>query len=188
VALALALLLLLAPPSEPTRPGIGDPAPALELPGLDGRVVGRVQMLGRVTLVEFFATWCGPCRASRADLAHLRADLGLGFQLLQIDVRESPEVVGRYLRESPAPPGTLVLLDRNGEAMRRFGADRLPTTFLVDARGVIRHINRGHGAGYRRRATRWLQRLLAEGLEPRARAASTPGEEPARERRPPTRD
>lgn len=164
----LLLWLLLAAPDggDPVPPGIGDPAPALDLPGLDGRVVGRARLLGRVTVVELFATWCGPCRASRADLAQIRAELGPAFQLVQIDVRESPEVVGRYLRESPAPPETLVLLDRKGEAMRRFGADRLPTTFLVDARGVIRHINRGHGKGYRRRVTRWLQGLLAERPEP----------------------
>jgi hypothetical protein len=56
----------------------------------------------------------------------------------------------------------VVALDRAGELERAFGADRLPTTFFLDTDAIIRHINRGHGAGFRARATRWLGELIAK--------------------------
>ena len=55
----------------------------------------------------------------------------------------------------------MVALDGDGELARAFGEDRLPTAFFLDERATIRHINRGHGSGYRTRATRWLSAMLA---------------------------
>ena len=66
-----------------------------------------------------------------------------------------------FFATHPLPAGTVVALDGEGALARAFGEDRLPTTFFVDARMIIRHINRGHGAGFRERATRWLSTMLA---------------------------
>jgi len=67
--------------------------------------------------------------------------------------------VQKWAAGAPVPPGALVALDPDGVAARRWGANRLPTTFLVDATGVVRHINRGWGPGYRERLTRWLRNI-----------------------------
>jgi cytochrome c biogenesis protein CcmG/thiol:disulfide interchange protein DsbE len=142
------------------RPGVGDVAPSLELDALDGKAFRQSQLLGRVTVVDFSATWCRPCREARRDLATILGDLGPRIHVVLVDVGEDPALVRRSLDEERPPIGTTVLLDRDGAAARRWGQDRFPTTFLLDESGVIRHINRGWGAGYRERVIGWLRRLL----------------------------
>jgi hypothetical protein len=66
-----------------------------------------------------------------------------------------------FLASHPLPAETIVALDGDGKLARAFGEDRLPTTFFLDEKATIRHINRGHGSGYHARATRWLTTMLA---------------------------
>ncbi len=156
------LVLAVDPAATAARPGVGDPAPALDLPTLEGTQVRRGNLLGQVTVVEFFASWCAPCRSSIADLDGIRAALGTKVKVLVIDVRETPEALRKHLGRRPLPAYAMLALDRHGEVARRWGEDRLPTTFLVDELGIIRHINRGHGPGYRVRLTAWLSAMLAK--------------------------
>jgi thiol-disulfide isomerase/thioredoxin len=143
------------------RPQIGDPAPHLDLVTLDGKRIGRERLEGRVTVVEFFATWCLPCRRSLDDLHAIRGQLGRGVDIVIVAVESEAPALREYFVRIPPPEGAIVVHDTTGEVARRWGKDRLPTSFFVDRGAVIRHINRGHGPGFRARATRWLQRLLA---------------------------
>jgi hypothetical protein len=78
-----------------------------------------------------------------------------------VAVESEAPALREYFVRIPPPEGAIVVHDTTGEVARRWGKDRLPTSFFVDRGAVIRHINRGHGPGFRARATRWLQRLLA---------------------------
>jgi thiol-disulfide isomerase/thioredoxin len=153
-------LLLFAAVAGGGRPGVGDAAPPLELDTLDGTVFGRQQLAGHVTVVDFFATWCRPCHQARRDLTRIVQDLGPRVSIVLVDVGEDPALVRRLLDDDRPPIGTTILLDRTGAAARRWGQDRFPTTFLIDESGVIRHINRGWGTGYRERIAGWLRRML----------------------------
>jgi cytochrome c biogenesis protein CcmG/thiol:disulfide interchange protein DsbE len=146
---------------------IGQARPALELETRDGNLITDARVAGRPLVVDFFATWCVPCRNALLDLTFARQAAGSDALFVLIDLGESPEAVARWATEAPVPPQALVALDTQGVAARRWGANRLPSTFVIDAAGVVRHINRGWGPGYRERLTRWLRDVAGRG-EPKA--------------------
>ena len=155
----IALLFLLAASAPPK---IGDGAPAFSLARLaksEGQAVDRTWLSGQVTAVEFFATWCVPCRENLDDLREIQGELGDRVRVLVIAVDE-PAKVREFLKVHPSLNHVAWALDSTGEVARRWGEDRLPTTFFLDKEVIIRHINRGHGDGFRRRATGWLRALL----------------------------
>jgi thiol-disulfide isomerase/thioredoxin len=138
-------------------PGIGDAAPSLELATRAGTRLAGVPA-GQVTAVEFFATWCLPCRQNLEDLHTLQA--ADRFQVIVVAVEGDLPRVRAYFAERPALADMIVAFDPGAQAAHRWGEERLPTTFFVDRAGIVRHINRGHGAGFRARAARWLQGLI----------------------------
>jgi cytochrome c biogenesis protein CcmG/thiol:disulfide interchange protein DsbE len=146
--LLLPLLLLsgvVVPSLAAADPIIGERAPALaELPQ-KGTVI-----------VDFYATWCGPCQLAMAALDEIVRRRGT--RLVVVDLGEPAETVRAFVAAHPLPPGARLLLDEHGETARRWGARRLPTTFIV-AEGEIVKINRGYGPGYPARLEAWIAAL-----------------------------
>lgn len=159
----LSLLLVAAIVPVSSAPSIGEAAPALDLTTLDGRSISRAVLLGRVTVVEFSATWCHACTPAAGDVAAVVAALPTGVSRWVVSVRDTPEQLRPWLTQlerrtkQPSPP---VALDKSGETARAWGVARYPTVFVVDRLGIIRHINRGHGPGFRARLRAWVSGLL----------------------------
>jgi len=157
---ALALIAAFEGASSPPA-RIGDRAPVLALDTLEGHVLRDPSLTGQITIVDFFATWCGPCHRALDDLADVEGQLSSPPRLVVISVGEDAMVVKRYIEQHPLPTGAELALDPTSTVARAWGQDRFPTTFIVDGDGVIRHINRGWGRGYAERMRRWLRSMTS---------------------------
>jgi len=108
------------------------------LTGLDGKPVKLSSFRGNsVVILDFWATWCPPCRMSMPILQKLQDSLGSrGLVVLSIDQGEDPDIVRNFIKKNNY---TLhVLLDPGGQAASAWGVRGLPTLFVIDKEGVVR--------------------------------------------------
>lgn len=137
--LATALSLAAAKAQAQTlKPWTGGSTPKLALKDLEGRVHRLEDYRGKVVLVNFWATWCEPCREEMPSMQRLRAGLeGRPFVVLAVNLAESEGRVRRFLEQTPiAFP---VLLDRDGSVAKAWRARILPASFVVGPDGAIRY-------------------------------------------------
>lgn len=114
------------------------PAPELKLVDLGGASPQLGDYRGRVVLINFWASWCTPCLKEMPSLQRLAKSLeSKPFALLTINMGESPAAASRALKLMKAE--LPVLLDRNGDVYRQWGAKLLPTSFVLDKQGEIRY-------------------------------------------------
>ena len=116
----------------------GAPAPALVLKDLDGAVHDLAQYRGKVVLINFWATWCEPCRHEMPSMQKLRDKLaGKPFVVFAVNVAEPDARVRRFLEETRLD--LPVLLDANKTITRGWSVRVMPTTFIVDPQGRLRY-------------------------------------------------
>lgn len=120
-------------------PRIGFKAPNFTLKDLNGRTVSLASLRGRVVMVNFWATWCGPCKVEMPSMNSLYNDLkGMDFELLAI----SSDVQGEKVVRPFVTQGRFtfpVLIDSSFRVNGDYGITGIPTTFVVDKDGVITH-------------------------------------------------
>ncbi len=131
---------------------------------LQGRVVDVAAEAGTVRVVDFWATWCEPCRQQFPALERLRRELGpRGLSVYAVSFDEDPAQIPRFLEATPV--GFRILWDRGGARWAaHYDLQRLPTTLVVDRAGVIRFVHEGfdEAAGVEER--REVDALIEEGL------------------------
>lgn len=142
-----------------TRWPAGQAAPVLQALDLQGKVWRLSELRGRAVVLNFWATWCPPCRAEMPSLQQLAEIYGPEkLVVLAVNVSEGPRRINQYVQASGL---TLpVLLDANGEIARQWGANVLPTTILIDAAGRPRQRLRGEVDWTGREATALIEPLL----------------------------
>ncbi len=123
-------------PSE-SIPLKGHPAPDFTLQTLDGASLSLSDLRGQAVVLNFWATWCPPCRAEMPELqaAHQAYASG-GLVVLGVNQAEEAPVVRAYLEELGLT--FPVVLDMNYEAASLYSVNSLPTTFFIDRDGIIR--------------------------------------------------
>jgi thiol-disulfide isomerase/thioredoxin len=134
---------------------------ALTVPDLQGKPVDVGARNGAVRVIDFWATWCEPCREALPALDAMARDLReQGLVVYGVSVDEKREAIDAYLAKSPL--GFPVLWDRGGEALARFDVGYMPVTLIVDRRGVIRQVHQGWDASQAERERAEVEALLAE--------------------------
>jgi thiol-disulfide isomerase/thioredoxin len=115
----------------------GRPAPALGLTDLDGKVWNLAALQGRVVVLNFWASWCEPCRAEMPSLELLAAQHERdGLTILAVNYKEPLPTIKRFL--DALPFSLPILLDRDGNATGDWTPRIFPTTVLIDRSGVPR--------------------------------------------------
>ena len=114
------------------------PAPRLRLPALDAKASAfapRDLSAGRVTVLNFWASWCVPCRAEAPALAELASVKGI--DLYGLVYKDTPAKARAFLDEM-GDPYQRIDLDRDGEAGIDWGITGVPETFVIDGKGIVR--------------------------------------------------
>lgn len=122
----------------------GDAAPEFSLPALDGlgERVSLASQRGKVLYVDFWSAWCAPCRETMPALAALRSRYPRErFEVLGVNVDPNPAAGRRLLRalRLSYPNAS----DAAAESATMYGVEALPAAFIVDANGIVRHVERG---------------------------------------------
>jgi len=142
------------------EPQVGDLFPPLDAFPVDGGVVPATT--GRITLVDFWASWCAPCKASFPTYAQLHGGYAdRGFVIVGVSVDEDAARYADFVKQL-APPFAVVR-DQSHSLVQRIKVAAMPTSFLLDRAGRVRFVHHGfHGAESAGELRSEIETLLAE--------------------------
>jgi thiol-disulfide isomerase/thioredoxin len=147
-----------------SQAGAEDPTAGSPLPELQSLLPGArlPDTAGKVVLVDFWASWCEPCRASFPALQRLHQKYAArGLVVVGIGVDEEADAFQAFAKRQRV--GFSLVHDAGQKAVARFNPATMPTSYLVDRKGKIRHVHRGFQAGgTEAEYVREIEALLAE--------------------------
>lgn len=119
---------------------VGDKAYQLELPNLDGSTTKLADFKGKVVILNYFASWCAPCKEELPELEAFQKDYGDQYNLLMINRGETMDKIKKVTENNKA--GMNYLFDYNAKVSKMYNVTGQPETFVIDKQGVIReHYN-----------------------------------------------
>lgn len=158
---ALLTLTLASPASWSASALVGQPAPDFALRSLGDENLRLSEHLGEVVVVNFWATWCGPCRQEMPLLDALYNKYRLaGLTLLSVNLDDSVERAAEMAQTLKVTYP--VLIDDRKEVSRSYDVGTMPLTVIIDREGVVRYVSEGFKPGYEKRYAEKLRELLNE--------------------------
>jgi peroxiredoxin len=132
----LGMAIVSAGTATQRAPDVGQAVGELSLPGLEQRQMTLSQFRGKVVVLNFWATWCVPCKDEMPLLQNHFVSLGDDIVVIGVNSQESVADVKKYVQANQIT--FPIVLDASGELARRFAIQGYPTTYFIDANGVIR--------------------------------------------------
>ncbi len=158
VVLAVSLLLVAMSVQAEKLTG---PASDFTLKNLDGENIKLSELRGEVVMINFWASWCGPCRQEMPILDAMYEEYqDLGFTILGVNVEEDPNAARKLLKSIPVT--FPILLDGKNAVSQDYNVIAMPSTFMVDRDGNLRYQHLGYLPGYEKEYERQVRELLAE--------------------------
>lgn len=154
------LLFIMLPSMVFAVPDIG-PAENFTLKSAQGSNIRLSEYRGQVVLINFWASWCGPCRQEMPHLDALQKKYEtLGFTVFGVNVEQDRKMADQVLRDIPVT--FPILFDENNTVSELYDVDAMPATVLVDRNGDIRFVHRGYKSGYEDEYERQIRTLIKE--------------------------
>jgi peroxiredoxin len=122
------------------------PAPDFTLNAQSGKPVELTQFKGQVVMLNFWASWCGPCRHEMPLLDSIYKKYGtLGFTMIGVNVEPDSKAANDWLKQTPVT--FPILYDTDSKVSKLYGVSGMPSTVIVDRKGTVRMIHRGYKPG-----------------------------------------
>ncbi|RYG37670.1 TlpA family protein disulfide reductase [bacterium] len=136
--LASALALVAIAPAQDVKSAVGKPLPKLALKDLAGKTHTNASLKGKVVLLDFWATWCGPCKAAAPTMNSLFGKYkGKGLQVIGVNITDKEPAVKKYVADHKYTYPFTPASDTFAQAL---GVGPIPTFVLVDKAGKVRHV------------------------------------------------
>ena len=123
-----------------------DPAPAFTLAARSGQDVSLGQYKGQVVMINFWASWCGPCRQEMPLLESIYKKYNkMGFTLIGVNVEPDSNAANEWLKATPV--SFPILYDRDSKVSKLYDVAGMPSTVIIDRSGKLRVLHRGYKPG-----------------------------------------
>ena len=124
----------------------GGPAPQFNLASRGGKDVSLTQYKGQVVMINFWASWCGPCRQEMPLLESIYKKYNkLGFTLIGVNVEPDSKAAEDWLKATPV--SFPILFDKDSKVSKLYEVAGMPSTVIIDRKGKVRVLHRGYKPG-----------------------------------------
>jgi peroxiredoxin len=136
-------------------------APDFTLKSLSNNNIKLSEQMGNVVLLNFWASWCAPCRKEMPLLNDLHNKYeALGFSVIGVNVEQESGLAKSFI--SSYPVDFPILLDNSNKASKLYDVSAMPTTVIIDRNGVVRHLHKGYKSGDEKAYQKMVRQLLRE--------------------------
>jgi thiol-disulfide isomerase/thioredoxin len=158
-ARALLLAALVSLPALAVAPQ--GPAPKFSLDSMAGKPISLDQYKGQVVMINFWASWCGPCRQEMPLLQQMYAKYKpMGFTMLGVNVEPDSKLAAGFLEKTPVT--FPILFDVKSEVSKLYQVAGMPSTAIVDRKGNLRWVHKGYKPGDENEYQNQIRALLRE--------------------------
>jgi thiol-disulfide isomerase/thioredoxin len=143
---AVAAALLIAVPASNAASGSSGPAPPFTLDSRAGSKISLAQYKGQVVMLNFWASWCGPCRQEMPLLENIYKKYNkMGFTMIGVNVEPDSKAAEGFLQQTPV--SFPVIYDKDSAVSKAYDVSGMPSTVIIDRKGNIRVLHRGYKPG-----------------------------------------